>query len=247
MPTRKSDGGLAGSAPVVPGMCVPGTTSVLATPLVVWADVIGGRLAVGELTPRVPVTLDLDLQLCAPPGPTSRIDAVGRVVKTGRSVVVISVDFTDDAGRPVAVATAAFMAAGDPSLVMPPVKWETEPGGRPTERPPLTGSLAEHGRCVTVGPGVASVPRMANGLNSSNTVNGGLLALAVEEAALSLAPGVPLASLLLRYLRPVRVGPAVATARAQGAMTVVEVRDAGAGDRLAVHAVARSFPRAASR
>jgi acyl-coenzyme A thioesterase PaaI-like protein len=44
----------------------------------------------------------------------------------------------------------------------------------------------------------------------------------------------------LRYLRPVRVGPAVATARVIAGIGQVEVRDAGDDDRLAVVATTRS-------
>ena len=79
------------------------------------------------------------------------------------------------------------------------------------------------------------------GSNSSNTVNGGLIALVAEEAALSLSPGATLSSLNLRYLRPVRIGPAVATARTRSGLGQVEVRDAGCDDRLSVLATVRYF------
>ena len=45
---------------------------------------------------------------------------------------------------------------------------------------------------------MAVLPRSEDGLNSSNTVYGGLIALAVEEAVLSLADGQTLCSLALR-------------------------------------------------
>ena len=90
---------------------------------------------------------------------------------------------------------------------------------------------------------MAVLPRSDDGLNSSNTVNGGLIALVAEEAALSLSPGATLSSLSLRYLRPVRVGPAVATAHARSGLGQIEVRDAGSDDRLSVLATARYFDR----
>ena len=65
------------------------------------------------------------------------------------------------------------------------------------------------------------------------------LALAAEEAVLSLAPGETLGSLALRYLQPVRVGPAVASATLSAGLARVEVRDSGREDRLAVMASAR--------
>ena len=78
-------------------------------------------------------------------------------------------------------------------------------------------------------------------LNASNTLNGGLIALACEEAALSLSPGATLASLDLRYLQPVRVGPAVAEAEVRNGLGRIEVRDAGNENRLCVVATSRTF------
>jgi hypothetical protein len=73
-------------------------------------------------------------------------------------------------------------------------------------------------------------------------VNGGLLALAVEEAVLStLPPATTLSMLAMRYLRPVRVGPAVAEAVAHGRVAEVTVVDHGRGDDVAVLATARAF------
>ena len=75
-------------------------------------------------------------------------------------------------------------------------------------------------------------------------MNGGLIALAAEEAVLSLEPdGATLSSLSLRYLRPVRVGPAVATAQTRSGLGQIEVRDAGNENRLSVLATARFFDR----
>jgi hypothetical protein len=49
--------------------------------------------------------------------------------------------------------------------------------------------------------------------NASRAINGGMLAVAVEEAALSADPQARwIESMHLRYLRSIRVGPAVARA-----------------------------------
>jgi acyl-coenzyme A thioesterase PaaI-like protein len=80
-----------------------------------------------------------------------------------------------------------------------------------------------------------------DGLNASGTLNGGLLALAVEEAALSAEPGTTLASLSIRYAQPVRKGPAVAHAEVRDGLGQVVVRDQGRDDRLAVIASTRAF------
>ncbi len=79
-------------------------------------------------------------------------------------------------------------------------------------------------------------------LNQSKTLNGGFLGLVAEEAALSADPeGRALESLHLRYLRPVRTGPAVARAEVRDGVGEVEVRD-GATDALAVIATTRAAP-----
>jgi hypothetical protein len=90
---------------------------------------------------------------------------------------------------------------------------------------------------------VAVLPRSDEVLNASNSVNGGLIALAAEEAVLSLAPGHTLCSLGLRYLQAVRAGPAAAAARIHDGLGQVEVRDSGNGNRLSATATARTFGR----
>ncbi|EFC81828.1 hotdog domain-containing protein [Parafrankia sp. EUN1f] len=233
-----------GSAAVVPEMFVPGTSSVRTSILATWTDVVAGYLVLEFLAPRVPVTLDLDIHVHEPPRELERISAVGRLVKKGRSVAVIDVDLTGSDGRSLAVGVASFMAAPDPSVLMPPELTDAMdlPVALPHQR--LSMPFARRARCEVPRPGVARLPRSEDALNAAQTVNGGLIALAVEEAALSLAPGATLSLLALRYLRPVRTGPAVATATAQAGLGRVEVRDAGDGDRLSVYATTRTFPAA---
>ena len=88
---------------------------------------------------------------------------------------------------------------------------------------------------------MVALPRTEQSLNASNTLNGGLLAVAVEDASRSAQPGAVLESISMRYLQPVRHGPAVATADVRDGLGRVEVRDEGNGDRLSVLAVTRSF------
>jgi acyl-coenzyme A thioesterase PaaI-like protein len=225
-----------GTAPVTTQMHVPGTghlrTSILAT----WADNLAGLLAVVALAPRVPVTLELDVHLYRPAPGDGVVRGVGRTVKAGRSVFVASVEFTSGLGEPVAVGAGSFMAAPDPAVTM-----RASPGADPPPDGRLTMPFAERAGCERQRPGVAVLPRSEDGLNSSNTVNGGLIALAAEEAVLSLAPGATLCSLGLRYLQAVRAGPVVATARIRDGLGQVELRDAGNGGRLAVTATARTF------
>ncbi|MFD0689511.1 PaaI family thioesterase [Actinomadura fibrosa] len=233
---RDGGGGMRGSAPVTPPMHVPGTPRLRTSILATWADTLTGLLAADALAPRVPVTVDLDVHLFRPAPESGTVLAAARTLKAGRSIVVADVEFASARGEPFAVATGSFVSAPDPALRLP--ERLTLDAPPPEQR--LAVPLAERAGCRRTGPGTAVLPRSGDGLNASGTVNGGLIALAAEEAVLSLAPGTALCSLHLRYLQPVRVGPVVATARPHGGLARVDVRDAGGGDRLSVAATART-------
>jgi acyl-coenzyme A thioesterase PaaI-like protein len=236
--------GLRGQATVSPHMYVPGTdvlrTSILAT----WTDLICGLPVVDVFLPRVPTTLSLEVQVLEQQSAPAEVIGHSRLVKVGRSVVVVHVDFTDGDDRRIAIGSAAFMAVPDPTVLMP--EEHRAIAARPFSTTRLSVPFAERAACRRDGPGVAVLTRSEDGLNSSKTVNGGLIALAIEESVLSTfddgRPTGTLASMALHYLRPVRSGPAVATADVTGSVGVVEVRDAGSEHRLAVHAITRSFP-----
>ena len=233
---ERSGDELRGAAPIAPEMFVPGTEFLRTSILAAWTDNLAGLLAVDAMAPRVPVTLELDVHLYAAPPSSGRIVGVGRVTKAGRSVFVGSVDFTDDEGHPLAHGGASFMTAPDSSLRLPP---NSSVGTVVPGELSLSVPLAERAGCERLEPGVALIPKSDDGLNSSQTLNGGLIALVAEEAMLSCVPGTTLMSLAMRYLQPVRIGPAVATAEVREGLARAEVRDQGNGDRLAVAAVGR--------
>lgn len=224
---RRSGDRVHGSAPVVPEMWTPGTTSLRTSILATWVDHVSGLAAMDVIAPQVPVTLELDVHLYEDAPADGTVHAVAHVVKAGRSVVVCGVDITTEDGRPVAIGAASFMAAPDPHLELPDDVSRYTAAVTPGR---LRLPFAERARCRRRGPGVAELPRSDDGLNAAGTVNGGLIALVAEEAALSLTPGTTLSSMALRYLRPVRVGPAVATADVRAGLGRVVVRDAGGDD-----------------
>lgn len=229
---------LHGIAGVTPEMHVPGSSALRTSILATFTDLLAGLLAGRAMAPRVPVTLDLTVDLFRPALGIARVEGVGRPVKAGRSVFVARVDFTGD-GSPLATATATFMRAPDESLQLPDSALMLEPTREQPMR--LEQPFADRAGCVRQAPGVALLVRSDDGLNSSNTINGGLIALVVEEAALSSAPDTTLSSLAMRYLRPARVGPLVATATTNGGVSQVDVRDSGSQDRLTVTATTRVF------
>ena len=228
---------LTGSAEIAPEMLVPGTDRLRTSILAMWTDTLSGLLAAQTAAPAVPVTVELDVHLYRPLPATGGVRATGTSLRRGRTLYVAEVRFTTGDGEPLAVGGGSFVVSPDPTVRLPSNLsiGEDPPSAR------LTMPLAERAGCERRSPGVAVLRRSEDGLNSSRTVNGGLISLAAEEAVLGLSPGRTLCSLGLRYLHPVRVGPVVASASELGGLARVELRDAGSDDRLSVVATARLF------
>jgi acyl-coenzyme A thioesterase PaaI-like protein len=228
---------LHGTASVFPELHVPGTRHLRTSVLAIWADHLAGLLAAQVTTPRVPVTLKLSIHLYRPAPESGGIVAVANTVKQGRTVFVARVHFADAGATPLGVALVTFMSSPDPSVSMPPA-FNIE--GRSSSAR-LAIPLAQRAGCARGEPGTAILPRTEDGLNSSNTVNGGLIALVTEESVLSLSPGTSLCSLDLNYLHATRVGPAVAQSSVLDGLGETSVSDAGNGNRVSVIAFSRTF------
>ena len=239
---RDGIGQLEGVADIVPELCVNNDV-VRASVLAAWADILTGLLAVDVVGPRVPVTLQLDLDLYRPPVGLRRVVMTAKQVKAGKTVFVAGVDFADDEGDLFGAATGLFVVSPDPGLRMAtdenPVDFVAGMGN--VESLTLSEPFADRVGCVRGGAGEAILPLREDSLNASHTLNGGLIALVVEEAARSVLAESSLSMLALRYLKPVRIGPAVATAQAHGKVAKVSVRDDGRSGALAVSATARPF------
>jgi acyl-coenzyme A thioesterase PaaI-like protein len=231
-------GQITGEAELTPFMHVPGTPHLRTSILLMWADMLSGLMALEVLRPRVPVTLELDMHLYRPAPGAGRLTAVGRTVKTGRSVYVAESEFMDSSGAVFAFSTGSFMSSPNATLTAP-----SSASVRLTaDGPALAVPLGERVGLTRVAPGVAELPVSPDGRNASNTMQGGLIALVAEEAALSLAaPGSTLSFLGIRYLSPVRTGPAIASAAGSNGLYRTEVRDDGAAGRLAALVTARTF------
>jgi acyl-coenzyme A thioesterase PaaI-like protein len=226
-----------GSALVVPEMWVPGSDALRMGILAAWVDMVAGHLAIDLFTPSVPVTLDLDVHLHRQATAVDEVRMVGRTQKAGRSVAVLSVDIEAD-GSSIGFAHATFMAAPNPSLKMPTIV--SDEGLLEPHPAQLSVPFAERAGCEQRAPGLVEIPMRPDGLNAAGTLNGGLLALAVEEAALTAGNGRPLTSMSMRFASPVRIGPGVASAQVIDGLGNVEVRDEGRDGRLAVIATTRA-------
>lgn len=234
----RTEDAMEGSARISPEMHVPGTDHLRVSILAAWADVLAGHLAIYSVGPRVPVTLELNVHLFAPAPSSGTVAGRAKAVKVGRSVFVARVDFTAGEGEPIGFAGLSFMAAPDQRLT---IAIPDTVGQMPERTNRLSVPWAERAGCERVAPGVAQLGHSDEVLNASNTVNGGLIALATEEAVLSLSPGATLSSLALHYLQPARVGPVVAEADVHQGLGQVEVRDEGNENRLCVVATSRTF------
>ncbi len=231
-------------AEIVDTMCSPGTSSVRVSILAAWTDTILGLLAMRTIAPRVPVTVELDVQLFGDLTDAAEIRMTGRLAKAGSVVQVYRVDIATGDGRRVGFGHSLFMAAPDAKLSIRTGDWAVRRFAK--RHGELTVPFAERIGCRRIESGVAELPLTPALLNSSNTMNGGLLALVVEEAALSAAPdSTTLSSMHLRYLRPVRSGPAVGRAEIYGDLGEVEVRDAST-DTVSIVATTRFAHRSPS-
>lgn len=228
---------LHGHGEVVPTMWSPGTDALRTSVLVAWADTILGLLAVRVVAPRVPVTLDIDVHLFAPITGLDPVRSIGTVTKLGSSAQVFRIDFLGPSDEVLGFGHATFVPSPNPELSIPTGDWALQRFN--SRRSALTVPLTEFLDCRRIESGVAQLPNGPHARNASNTLNGGLLAVAVEEAALSaLDTPSTLTSMQLRYLRPVRAD-ALATATVRNGLGRVEVRDS-VSNALAVVATTRS-------
>jgi acyl-coenzyme A thioesterase PaaI-like protein len=225
---------VCGSAPVTPEICYPGTSVVRTSVLLTWADIVAG-VAGARATQRVAVTLDLDVHLFHQPVHANEIEATATVVKAGQSISVEEVLFhADGSDTPFALAHATFMSPpGDPIVI------EAPEAPMFAERKLLSVPFAERVGVRWLGDGVAEVPRNEEALNPVGSIQGGLVALAAEEAVRAARPDQVLVSLDMRYLRPFREGSAYATARVDHDLARIHIRQGGPDGKLGTIATAR--------
>ena len=230
--------------------------------LATFVDAIGGGLAAYAAAPGWIATTDLDLQLSAAPTNRSAIDAVdalGRVLRAGRSTVVVAVDLV--AGRePLGLATMTFAVL--PRRANNPVMPADRSSGPQTfisgtVDSGFTGSALDAFGVRTVDAARGHVELEPTGYveNSLGAVQGGVVATVVERAAelaLSHAAGHPLApvGMQLTYLALAREGPIRSAVEVLGAVpgpsawgsARVELFDVGADRRTTIGRVVAARP-----
>ncbi len=224
---------------VEPALWLPGSKGLRPSVLAAWADIVLGFVATEALKPRLPTVLALDVELVHPLENIETVQVSGRIAKAGRSLAVCAVDFTDATGRRLGTGHGMLMA-------VPGSEVEQPRPGPPAEaswaqRRSLSEPFAASAGCTRASSGVAVLPCAPHVLNHVKSLNGGLLSLVVEEAALSAnGPDASIVSMSLHFLRGIRGGPAIARAEVKGGgVTTVQVHDAST-EALALTATLRT-------
>jgi uncharacterized protein (TIGR00369 family) len=225
--------------PIVDEICTDhgvARTGVLAT----LVDVIGGGLAAAAAHPSWIATADLTIHIPAPPGPGATVEARARVLRSGRTTVVLEVDLLDERERGVGIATMSFSVLPrrdinpdiTESLEPGPTTMATETSGLTQ---PLAGALAV--RVLDAGRGEVEVPVTEWTRNSMGAMQGGVVAMVADiaaEHALRSASRRPMVvrDMQLTYLGFGRTGPVRTRTEILGAGAArVEIIDTGSEDR----------------
>lgn len=214
-------------------------------------DAIGGGLAATAAAPNWMATADLTLHLARPVPAPSIVEVAARVVRAGRTTIVIESELTLDHGAsaPVGYATMTF-------TVLP--RRDTNPVVRPHEpgepvRQVLGGGGGGLDRDIydrfgfrVVRPGAIEVDPAPYIENSLGALNGGVLASLADAATASAMGAIgamgadfETADLQLFYLALAKQGPIRATADVVRAgerhgSTTVAIDDIGASRRATV-------------
>ncbi len=219
------------------GSLHPGVLSIL-------VDVVGGGLAAVAARPDWIATADLTLHLTPRPV-TGDIEAHGRVLRQGRTTVVIDVSLRDDHGASLGYATMSFavLPRRAENLSVDQVdrvnRLTMERSGSG-----LTAPFDEHVHLTVIEPlnGIVDLPLRDYVANSLGAIQGGMMAAAAEAAArqaVGAVGGSPVETvdLQITYLALAKVGPVRTRARLlsvtpEYGTAHVEIFDVGADDRL---------------
>lgn len=224
----EGDGPQVAHMPVVPEICnAHGTvrTGVLAT----LVDVVGGGTAMHAAYPNWIATADLSLHVVGTSQPGSTIEARPRVLRAGRTTVVLEVDLVG-----IGIATMSFSA-------LPRRDSNPDPNDAPVARnstmatessgmaEPIEAALGM--QIVDARNGVIEVPVTDWAKNTMDAMQGGLVALTADLAG-EQALQRDITSLHIVYLGFGRVGPVRTRAEVLAPNSArIEIVDTGADNR----------------
>jgi uncharacterized protein (TIGR00369 family) len=214
---------------VTPGLCdeLGVRLGVLATML----DVSGAGIALHAIAPDWIATADLQAHLIRPvAGGTVAVEC--RPLRVGARRVVVEAEMRDRDGTLCGTGRMAF-ARIPGSATRATVEDVTDPettgftmdGGHP-----IIDSVTERCGMEVVGPGQIRFDKSPYVENSFGTVNGGVLTLAAEAAAVSATGGGSARDLHMHYLEQIGAGPVGVTAEVirdddNGRLCAVRIED----------------------
>lgn len=207
-------------------------------------DAVGGGLAATAARPDWIATADLTLHVIPRAG-VQRAEATGRVVRKGRTTVVIEVHLATETGDELGLATMTFAVL--PRRDGNPVIEPTEGVTRTTmalDHSGFTQSLEAATGLTTINAeaGAVALPLTDYVRNTLGAVQGGMMAMTAAvaaERALTHAVGttIDIVDVQVTYLALAKVGPVVARTTVVNVdpnfgTAHVELSDSGADDRV---------------
>jgi uncharacterized protein (TIGR00369 family) len=204
-------------------------------------DATGGGLAALAANPDWIATADLTMHLVGPVH-ARVVTAEGRVVRRGRTTIVLAVDLADGTGATLGTATMSFavLPRRDSNPVMPPLDDPTRHAFVPLDDAPLDRLAAAIG--ITADAEGVTAPMTPFVVNTLGAMQGGAVATLIARAATetttaALERPTVCTDLAVNYLAlgkhgPIRAVPRVLRAGPDWRLVAVEVRDTGNEDRL---------------
>ena len=207
---RRSADTATNTMPITAGLCdaVGVRLGVLAT----LVDVTGAGIALHAVQPDWIATADLQTHLLRPVT-SDEVSIECQPLRVGSRSVVVDAVLRDTDGTPCATGRMAFAripGSATRATVDEIRETTTTPamgGGRP-----ITAPVAEVCGMTRVGPGQLRFDKTPYVENSFGSVNGGVLALAAETAAVSAAGAGRAHDLHIHYLEQIGDGPVAVTA-----------------------------------
>ena len=208
--------------------------------LATMVDVGGAGIALHAIAPDWIATADLQAHLIRPVT-DGVVDVECRPLRVGARRVVVEAEMRDGAGVLCGTGRMAFAripgsaTRADVTAVTDPATTRFAMDGGD----PITEPVTEQCGMEIVGPGQIRFDKAPYVENSFGTVNGGVLALAAETAAVSAAGGGSARDLHIHYLEQIGEGPVGVTAAVvrhddAGQLCTVHIEDRGAGRLVAV-------------
>lgn len=190
-------------------------------------DVGGAGVALASVSPDWIATADLAVHLLHPIT-AGVVDVVCEPLRVGSRSIVVGARIVDANGRSCGTGRMAFAripgtatkASIERSPAATPARTGLD-GGSPIVEP-----VADRCGFVPVGPGQIRFDKTPYVENSFGTINGGVMALAAEVAAVSACGGGHAVDLQIHYLEQVGDGPVAVTGEVvrPGAVALVQVR-----------------------